>query len=1172
SINDDSISKPKTAKEELVIDQLCKIILTIHARQEFVSVQRVEKELFEYFDVHSFRELGVDQRNLTPLTNLIQRHKSVILYMQIFERVFNLCTLHDLGPILAKFLQLQKYEDAHLGPLDKHPDVKRIFQYKRPTSSNAVTEITTGDVINAFLDFQAKYHGPTRMPFDEFLEELVKEYKVENREQLGIFCRSFPYLTQVTRKLTQEHRIHIRRSELTARSNIIQIAQQRYIELIKELKDEFQIPLDKKKKSPTAVFDHLIAIVEKYLIVSEQQVVRDTLNKFRKDELLQCLFNVSICLGTIKKPDELMIELKKFYQPSIVTSTQPTTMQTSSLSHANQSSHNKQYQSISFNQTSPMQNTLIRTTVDTSFEHTLLSSSVPPIVKPSITLKQLCGDLGQYLKRYDSILTIKQWAEVEKTFCSQHGIENFFGFCMINDDDGGHLPLSLISFLHMNRQRIDPNGQLSVYENAIPTGNRRELYTFVNQLLRNYDNREEHSDAHRPICFSTDQLSAIEKGIKHKFGGLLGFQGPTQIINKAKQQQQQQRQETNSMIYFEESLLDVVSLNRLGICPSSLPVDEAQLCKLILQCPIMIDLNTWLQWLYFFQPKYGSLKLFISRKQTELNGLLLLETSTHELFRLPIDSSLTHFEQELAKMNVRSAVGHLCTSIILEHIHVNRLPLSIYRQVMHTWFVLLQSSATFGHEPIEPMQYILEFLIYLPVLIGQTLIVQELVLVPLDDVFRMDDRDQKLINNREKLWSLANDKQKNKLEIWGYLLDVKEWKNTTKWMEQNQAQNEPTIKQLVKVSNTTEITVKENIQPNVVQTINDSILSTTTSHHYVNNDIEKRIISENDSIQAAFEHIESIRRGFGVNCGLDSTGQSIISNLQGMIERSLEKLSNDLYLEQGHFVLELIQNADDNQYLPDRLPTLRFILSSERILVCNNEIGFRPMHISAICNVGASTKGKHKQGYAGHKGIGFKSVFMVSHCPEIYSGSYQFCFDTVNGTQQIGYIRPIWLDKPAEILPSNDEWITCIRLPIKQDKRGDRLQRNFDDIQPILLLFLNRLRQIEIIRENDNHHILTCSTFTRIDVIKHFWLVVKKVVHVPTDLKMKLSEVKCDVESTTIAIAYPLNPMYECASRQVLSAQPLFAYLPLRSYGFRFILQADFEITAARQEILRDNR
>ena len=38
-----------------------------------------------------------------------------------------------------------------------------------------------------------------------------------------------------------------------------------------------------------------------------------------------------------------------------------------------------------------------------------------------------------------------------------------------------------------------------------------------------------------------------------------------------------------------------------------------------------------------------------------------------------------------------------------------------------------------------------------------------------------------------------------------------------------------------------------------------------------------------------------------------------------------------------------------------------------------------------------------------------------------------------------------------------------------------------------------------------------------------------------------------------------------------LPSQPLFAYLPLRSYGFRFILQADFEIPASRQDIRRDN-
>jgi hypothetical protein len=145
---------------------------------------------------------------------------------------------------------------------------------------------------------------------------------------------------------------------------------------------------------------------------------------------------------------------------------------------------------------------------------------------------------------------------------------------------------------------------------------------------------------------------------------------------------------------------------------------------------------------------------------------------------------------------------------------------------------------------------------------------------------------------------------------------------------------------------------------------------------------------------------------------------------------------------------------------------------------------------------------------------------MVSHRPEIHSGDYHFCFDTVNGKEQIGYIRPIWLEKSDEILPSIDEWTTCIRLPIKEEKRGDRLKKNFDDIHARLLLFLNRLRQIEIVREKGNNQ-KDIQTFTRIDhaegqiielqkkttasekVIKNFWLVNKAVIHVPNDIKVR---------------------------------------------------------------------
>ncbi|CAF2724923.1 unnamed protein product [Rotaria sp. Silwood2] len=59
-------------------------------------------------------------------------------------------------------------------------------------------------------------------------------------------------------------------------------------------------------------------------------------------------------------------------------------------------------------------------------------------------------------------------------------------------------------------------------------------------------------------------------------------------------------------------------------------------------------------------------------------------------------------------------------------------------------------------------------------------------------------------------------------------------------------------------------------------------------------------------------------------------------------------------------------------------------------------------------------------------------------------------------------------------------------------------------------------------------------------------------------------------DETTIAIAFPLKGITE-NSTSTFPTQPIFAYLPLRSCGFRFILQADFEIPASRQDLRRDN-
>ena len=243
-----------------------------------------------------------------------------------------------------------------------------------------------------------------------------------------------------------------------------------------------------------------------------------------------------------------------------------------------------------------------------------------------------------------------------------------------------------------------------------------------------------------------------------------------------------QRSVTNRGFFssYEESLLDVVAANRLGLCPPALLVDDTQLCRIILQCPIMMDLYTWLQWPHFFQPRYGTLKTFLARNEHEFNQLLLLEISDGELLRLPNDFSRQNFEKELEQKNIRSAVGHLCALIACEYVQVNQLPLTIYRQVMTTWFIRLRSAAQSQSSSINPMNHVLEFLTYLPALLGQTRIVQELVLESLDDVFGNKEENEP-VNPRQIIWNLANVQQRSKLEMWAYTLEINEWKNENKW-------------------------------------------------------------------------------------------------------------------------------------------------------------------------------------------------------------------------------------------------------------------------------------------------------------------------------------------------------------------------------------------------------
>ena len=84
------------------------------------------------------------------------------------------------------------------------------------------------------------------------------------------------------------------------------------------------------------------------------------------------------------------------------------------------------------------------------------------------------------------------------------------------------------------------------------------------------------------------------------------------------------------------------------------------------------------------------------------------------------------------------------------------------------------------------------------------------------------------------------------------------------------------------------------------------------------------------------------------------------------------------------------------------------------------------------------------------------------------------------------------------------------------------------------------------------------------------WLVIKKML----DASQISSHAKsgADVESTEMALAFPLKSSGQKLNMHRLPPKQLvFAFLPLRSYGFRFIVQGDFDVPSSREDVDRDS-
>lgn len=155
-----------------------------------------------------------------------------------------------------------------------------------------------------------------------------------------------------------------------------------------------------------------------------------------------------------------------------------------------------------------------------------------------------------------------------------------------------------------------------------------------------------------------------------------------------------------------------------------------------------------------------------------------------------------------------------------------------------------------------------------------------------------------------------------------------------------------------------------------------------------------------------------------------------------------------------------------------------------------------------------------------------------------------------------------------------ESWGTCIILPFKPKHRSELGRTSvlsmFSELHPSLLLFLKNIKCIKFKNTFDGT-LKTMRKVAGVDgmvLISHGteemnWLVISQ--------ELDASELRPEVKTTRISLAFRLNSTSTGDYEPNLDQQPTFAYLPLRKYGMRFILQADFSLPSSREEVDRDS-
>lgn len=275
----------------------------------------------------------------------------------------------------------------------------------------------------------------------------------------------------------------------------------------------------------------------------------------------------------------------------------------------------------------------------------------------------------------------------------------------------------------------------------------------------------------------------------------------------------------------------------------------------------------------------------------------------------------------------------------------------------------------------------------------------------------------------------------------------------------------------------------------------------------------------------------------------------------------------DRYDDRTHFIFELLQNAEDALGRrgawsgPRRVD---FKLAADRLTLSHFGRPFDEADVRGICGIAESTKDRHS---IGRFGIGFKSVYTFTDCPEIHSGDEDFCVEN--------YVQP---RVAGRIERAADE--TLIILPLKADDKTaqQEIRDGFKRLGPSALLFLRHIDEINWYVEGGSSGVYIRSApeslapkVQRVTVIgqessqpevDQNWLVFNRDVYTPENEKVGCVEAAFSLEA--------IKDKPGQWSVQPVTTSPLVVFFPtVVATNLGFLVQGPYRTTPSRDNIPR---